>query len=572
MASSKNSSESSQRESSLVIETAWRLVVLRTELSELLMSVPRTVADVIDQHVVLELESLDRVYLNAYQPQLQTPKAVFRFLRQFHGQGAISSRQMKARTERFLKDINRYVTRHGIPVVTFEKGQRKEDLAAEYVADHDGADAILFVGKAQEKVRTFRTEGRRNARGETYPWIVESTAMVNQYYFYGFDEDFGPFFMKCSSYFPYGAKLCFNGHEYLKRQLAKEGIAYEELANGILSCENPRRMQQLADRLSPARIARFWKKWQRRLPSPFGIDERCSGFDYELSMSQIEFALTQVVDRPVHGRIFFEEVIRENLDLGRPESIQLIFDRRVTKRTPGKFRTRVVRHGVIPSLRVDYKCNTIKQYFKEGRAVRTELTVHDPYDFGTQRKLVNLSELRKRGFATTRRVLDVQRTSQDFAMSEQLFREVTGPREVNGQRASALKFGDPLVFALFSVLVLFRLLPSGFRSRDLREHVSTLLGETPSQWKPGRVTYQLRRLRLHGLIARVEGTHRYLVTERGYRVALWLSRCHARVLRPSLGEALQPSSCYDQTLAEAIERFDKSVAHYFNAAQLRTAA
>jgi len=572
MASSKNSSESSQRESSLVIETAWRLVVLRTELSELLMSVPRTVADVIDQHVVLELESLDRVYLNAYQPQLQTPKAVFRFLRQFHGQGAISSRQMKARTERFLKDINRYVTRHGIPVVTFEKGQRKEDLAAEYVADHDGADAILFVGKAQEKVRTFRTEGRRNARGETYPWIVESTAMVNQYYFYGFDEDFGPFFMKYSSYFPYGAKLCFNGHEYLKRQLAKEGIAYEELANGILSCENPRRMQQLADRLSPARIARFWKKWQRRLPSPFGIDERCSGFDYELSMSQIEFALTQVVDRPVHGRIFFEEVIRENLDLGRPESIQLIFDRRVTKRTPGKFRTRVVRHGVIPSLRVDYKCNTIKQYFKEGRAVRTELTVHDPYDFGTQRKLVNLSELRKRGFATTRRVLDVQRTSQDFAMSEQLFREVTGPREVNGQRASALKFGDPLVFALFSVLVLFRLLPSGFRSRDLREHVSTLLGETPSQWKPGRVTYQLRRLRLHGLIARVEGTHRYLVTERGYRVALWLSRCHARVLRPSLGEALQPSSCYDQTLAEAIERFDKSVAHYFNAAQLRTAA
>jgi len=572
MASSKNSSESSQRESSLVIETAWRLVVLRTELSELLMSVPRTVADVIDQHVVLELESLDRVYLNAYQPQLQTPKAVFRFLRQFHGQGAISSRQMKARTERFLKDINRYVTRHGIPVVTFEKGQRKEDLAAEYVADDDGADAILFVGKAQEKVRTFRTEGRRNARGETYPWIVESTAMVNQYYFYGFDEDFGPFFMKCSSYFPYGAKLCFNGHEYLKRQLAKEGIAYEELANGILSCENPRRMQQLADRLSPARIARFWKKWQRRLPSPFGIDERCSGFDYELSMSQIEFALTQVVDRPVHGRIFFEEVIRENLDLGRPESIQLIFDRRVTKRTPGKFRTRVVRHGVIPSLRVDYKCNTIKQYFKEGRAVRTELTVHDPYDFGTQRKLVNLSELRKRGFATTRRVLDVQRTSQDFAMSEQLFREVTGPREVNGQRASALKFGDPLVFALFSVLVLFRLLPSGFRSRDLREHVSTLLGETPSQWKPGRVTYQLRRLRLHGLIARVEGTHRYLVTERGYRVALWLSRCHARVLRPSLGEALQPSSCYDQTLAEAIERFDKSVAHYFNAAQLRTAA
>ena len=85
---------------------------------------------------------------------------------------------MKARTEWSLKDINRYVARHGILLIPFEKGQRKEDLAAEYVAGHYGADAILFIGKAQEKVRTFLTKGRRNARGETYPWIVESRRVV----------------------------------------------------------------------------------------------------------------------------------------------------------------------------------------------------------------------------------------------------------------------------------------------------------------------------------------------------------------------------------------------------------
>ena len=157
-------------------------------------------------------------------------------------------------------------------------------------------------------------------------------------------------------------------------------------------------------------------------------------------------------------------------------------------------------------------------------------------------------------------------------MSEELFREVTGPREVEGQRASALKFGDPVVFALFSVLVLFRLLPCGFRSRDLRDHVATLLGNDPSQWTQGRLTYQLRRLRLHGLIERVKSSHRYVVTERGYRVALWLSRCQSRVLRPSLGEVLSSSTCYDQTLKEAISRFDQYVARYFQAAQLKTAA
>ena len=135
-----------------------------------------------------------------------------------------------------------------------------------------------------------------------------------------------------------------------------------------------------------------------------------------------------------------------------------------------------------------------------------------------------------------------------------------------------MKFGDPVVFALFSLLVLFRLLPGGFRSRDLREHIASLLGEDPSHWTQGRLTYQLRRLRLHGMIERVAGSHRYTVTERGYRIALWLSRCQARVLRPSLGQLLSPTSCFDQDLFRAIERFDKYVARYFDAAHLRSAA
>lgn len=287
-------------------------------------------------------------------------------------------------------------------------------------------------------------------------------------------------------------------------------------------------------------------------------------------MTQVEFALTQVMDRPISGRIFFEEVIRENLDLGRPHNIQLIFDRRVTKRTPGKFRSRVVNHGVIPSLRIDYKTNGIKQYFKEGRAVRTELTVQNPYDFGVGRKLENLSALRDRGFQTTRRVLDVQNTSQDFAMSEETFREITHPKTVGNQRASALPFGNEVVFALLSVLILFRYLPCGFRSRDLREHVASLLGEIPSQWTQGRLTYQLRRLRLHGLIEREKGSHRYLVTDEGYKIALWLSRCQARILRPGLGEARD--AFQDTPLRDAMSRFDQFVEGYFQDANVKTAA
>jgi hypothetical protein len=528
----------------------------------------RPVADVIRHHVTLELESLDRVYLNVYQPELQTPRAVFHFLRDHYGQGAVSSHQMKEISERFLRSINRFADDQGIPIIGFERGQRKEDVAAGYLAEFTETQGVLFIGKAQEKVRTFRTEGRRNANGQTYPWIVESTAMVNQYYFYAVDADFGLFFLKYSSYFPYGAKLCFNGHEYLKRQLAKEGIGFEELANGILSCDNPKRMQELADGLTPARILLFLSQWQHRLPCPFTLPEQQAGYRYQASISQVEFALTQVFDRPVHGRIFFEEVIRENIDLGRPDNLQLIFARRVTKRTPGPFRTRVVREGVIPSLYVDYKSNRLKQYFKEGRALRTELTVNDAGEFGLGRKLANLPALRELGFQTARRLLHVETTSQDFAFSEEVFREVTGPCRVGEQRASALRFGDELVQALLSVLLVFRLLPRGFRSGDLREHLASLLGVDPSQWTQGRLTYQLRRLRLHGLIDRAPGSHRYTVTEKGLGVALWYTRCHARLFRPALGEIFAEDFPEGSTLRRALDRFDQEVKRYIEKAKV----
>jgi hypothetical protein len=312
------------------------------------------------------------------------------------------------------------------------------------------------------------------------------------------DEDFGPFFLKFCSYFPYNAKLCLNGHEYLKRQLTKAGIAFEALDNGLRSCANPQRAQQLADGLDAARIDALLRKWLARLPHPFTAQDRQAGYRYDVSILQAEFSLTQVLDRPLTGRIFFEEVIRENLDLGRPDQVQLIFNRRVTRRTPGRFRTRVLTEGVTPTLYVDYKKTRIKQYHKEGLALRTETTINDTRDFGIGKRLHNLPALREVGFQANRRLLDVQTISHDCAVGEDVFAQVTQPIEVNGQRASALRYGDACVLTLLSALLVFRLLPRGFSNRELKEHWAPLLGEEPSALTQGRMTYQLRRLRLHG--------------------------------------------------------------------------
>jgi hypothetical protein len=527
------------------------------------MSVPHSVADVIRSHVTLEVEGIDRMYLNVYQPKLQLERHVFQFLREQRGAGALSSLFFQAMTQSFVDSVEAFALNESIPLVRFEHKARKDNVTAEYRAKVAGKEGIYFIGKAQEKVPTFRTEGRTNATtGQTYPWLIKSTAMVNQYYFYGIDDDFGPFFIKFSSYFPYGAKLCINGHEYVKRQLAKEDIAFEALDNGIRSCANPKRLQQLADGLSAAKIDKLLRKWLAKLPHPFTPADRQAGFRYDVSILQAEFSLTQVLDRPLTGRVFFEEVIRENLDLGRPDHVQLIFNRRVTKRTPGRFRTRVLTEGVIPSLHIDYKKSRIKQYFKEGRALRTETTVNDTRDFAIGRRLENLPALREIGFAANRRLLNVQKISQDCAVGEDAFRDITSTKRVGKQRASAMPYGHPVVLALFQLLLLFRLLPMGFRNKELRASLAPLLGKDPGTCTQGQMTYQLRRLRLHGLIERLEGTHRYEVTPRGLRIALFFTRSYARLVQPALGIVVADPLPDDDNLKRAFAQMEKAMDEY----------
>ena len=503
------------------------------------MSLPRSVAGILDQHVTFELEGIDRMYLNVYIPQLQREGGVASFFRAHLGHRFASSVLMDPISKSFVAALDSFARENQIPVMVFRKGERKDDIAAEHLRQFTGREGVLFIGKAQEKTAVFRTERRRNDKtGASYPWLVRSTAMVNHFYVYCVDADFGPFFLKFCTYFPYNAKLCLNGHEYAKRQLDRKGIRYEALDNGILSCAEPKRAQAICDALSAEKIDALLRKWLRKLPHPFSSQDRKAGYRYQISILQAEFSLTQVLDRPVTGRMFFEEVIRENLDIGRPSQIQLIFNRRVNSRTPGRFRTRVITSGVIPSLHVDYKNSRIKQYHKEGRALRTETTINNTRDFGIGKLLSNLPALRQVGFQANRRLLDVQKVSHDCSIGEDAFDKVVQPIEVDGQRASALRFGDPRVQALFSVLVLFSLQARGFTNQEMRALLAQLLGYGPDQYSTGRMTYDLRRLRLHGIVQRIPHSHRYELTPLGLRVALLFSRTYARILRPTLAQIM----------------------------------
>jgi hypothetical protein len=312
------------------------------------------------------------------------------------------------------------------------------------------------------------------------------------------------------------------------------------------------------------------RKWLRLLPHPFTAADRKAGYRYAISILQAEFSTTKVLSRPVHGRLFFEQVIRENLDLGRPEEAQLIFNRRIPRHTRARFRTRVVTHDVTPSLNIYYKNARIKQYHKENRALCTETTINNTYDFGIGKRLHNLPKLRTLGFAANQRVLELERLSHDCILSEDTLRSIEQPVTAGPQRASGLRFADQRVQSLLHSLVLFLQLPQGFRAADLRRRLAALSGSDPAAISQGALTYQLRRLRLHRLIERIPSSFRYQVTDFGLRVALFYTRVYNRLLRPGLTAALHARHAINSSLQRAFDTLAAKIDAFINEEKFAT--
>jgi hypothetical protein len=533
-----------------------------------------SVATILRDHVSLSSSCIDRLYLNGYAPKLQSSGQVCAFLCDHLGNRIPSPAAIRPLHDRFVQAVVTFAGQHQVPVVPFERGQRKDDVAAQHRARFHAAEGVVFIGVAQERQWSFKGTKHLTPPRAVHFSFSRQTVAVKHYSFYLQDAEWGPAFIKVGTYLPYPARVCLNGHEWLKQQLRKEAIAFESLDNGFLWCADPDRLQQLADALSPADVQAFFDHWLERLPWPLTAVDRAAGYRHRLSIWQLEMSLTQVFTTPVYGRHFFEAIIRNNLDLGRPDRVSLLFPTRLQRNTPPPdlgYKTRVITRGVAPSLHVEFKHAHVKQYFKEERALRTETTINDPLDFQRTKGLATLPNLRAIGQRINARLLDVERVAEGATPSPSLFERLQLPTvSPTGQRVSALRFGDPRVQALFGALCRFSHLPDGFRHRDLRPLVAGLLGRDLASYTAGAMTYDLRRLRLHGIIQRVAGTQRYTLTTNGLRAAFFYTTLHRRLrqLRPLADADEFPAS---SPLRTALRHLDAAIANLWRTPDDRAA-
>jgi hypothetical protein len=324
--------------------------------------------------------------------------------------------------------------RHPDPLL--RKGENKQQLARpllEAAARQGGQGRVVLVGIAQERASVWRSWPAKGHEHRSHPHMEwgRQMAFVNHFYFYLWDPEWGGAFWKTNAYAPYPVWLWLNGHEWAKRQLEKAGIGHQALDNGFAACDDPAALQRICDRLGPGALTQFLWRWQQRLPSLFTRADLKAGYTYELAVRQFEVADTRVFDRPPAGRAFFEGLIRDHLDIGRPAQVALIFDRTITRRTPGTFRTKVITKGVDPQLVCYYKASPIKQYFKQHRALRTETVIGDTRDFGIGRRRGRASRApapRRRPGQPRDRHVDQEHRAQPVVVQEPLAGRPGRPR------------------------------------------------------------------------------------------------------------------------------------------------
>jgi hypothetical protein len=519
------------------------------------------VKEVLQDKVEMGIECVDRVYLNGYVKDLQMPGGVINFIRDQKGWPIPSPQKMKEISQAFRKAVKQYATEQNIPLIRFEKQAKKEEVAKEYLARFEGQGGVVLIGKSQEKALGYKAQATRRGKRVWFEYSRQQV-YVTHYYFYILDEQFGLFFIKICSYFPFEVKVCFNGHEWAKQQLQQAGIGFEALDNGFAACDDPGRLQEICHTLNALKIQALFDQWVEQLPWPLDAQDRAAGYRHQLSVWQLEVCQTLVFHDPAQGRALIEQIIRDNLDVGRPDRVSLIFERRVTKRTPSEFETQVIQYGVLPCIRIRYKHSTLRLYFKEGRALRLEMVINNTADFGLNRGLLdNWEALVGLARQCNERMLEQLRLSQDCFVPLDEVRLLGQPTRLeNGQRASALRFTDERVMALLAALACHGFIPSELTNKTLRPHVAQFLNVSPEAYTSAQMSYDLRRLRLKGLVIRLPKSHTYCLTELGSKIAIFYTKLYQRVFRPGLA-ACVPEHLLPFPLAEAL----KTVASEINA-------
>ena len=487
----------------------------------------------------------DRILLNGLIQPFQQPERVLGFFNTYREAKRVTKRTLTEIADQFQYWLKNRSPKWGAPILDAPQGDDDESRRNQFVEPYfqdAKPNQVVAVVKAREPARILIAIGDK---GNDSPHLEYKQRWVNQYNFYVNDPHWGRMFVRMCPYFPFSARVCLNQHHWLAIRMREEKIDFQQSSNAFLRCGNPARLQELADSLTARDLRQCGQKWLAAF-TPFITDKerKQAGCQHRLFFAQVEYCDNLIF----HRRAAIEELTQRLLDLnrniGQPNKITTIFGRKVTKEYKGKLQS-VIEDLDLPNpvIRSHYGHGFAKQYVRDDRLLRTEPATNNVYDYGVNKNVENLPQLRTRMSEIIDNYHTVQQDVLETFIDRGQLRKLAEPTILpSGRRIPGLKLDHPRQLAVMHSLVRFANVAAGgrFTTADLYHPALDALGMTESHYSLASFRYDLSKLRAKGLVERIPHSRRYRLVGKGYSICVAFLKLFEKVYAPLTAGLLAP--------------------------------
>lgn len=498
--------------------------------------------------LTLVYHCFDRIVISGYLMGLLKPGQVAHWLRAAEAVPGVTKEILSRRTQQYVRWVESFASNHRIPIEWAEKGVRKEDYVLPYLRRAEGKNryGVYFIFQAMEQGWSFRPS-KRPRQGITAeqmkkdPVLCRHRTRFKFYYFYLRDEVLGPIVLRMGTFIPFEASYYLNGHHYIERELLKAGVKYRKQDNAFLWVESGEALQAAADRFSGEEIRKRLDYWTFVLGPKFTrADRREAKLHRSYFLHQVEYSRNFVFKRNHPIRKLFERSCELGLWRLSGDKIIEIFGRRSRERLSGKIQTTLerVKHGQ-HVFRAYWKHAFVKQYEKYSTFLRNEVTSNNLRDFGLRKGLEYLGEAREKFLEVLDRFATQQAENLNMHEEFGLLTRMALPIEKGATRIAGILVEDRRMIRLFEVLLHAGTTVGGWTAKQIQEAVLEQFGLPEEKYGLNSLRYDLRKMKGHGLVERVEGHYRYRLTQKGQRAALLMMMFHKRLCGPLAGSQFQ---------------------------------
>ena len=481
--------------------------------------------------------TIDRLVIKGYISSLSNCNNIVYFFKEVCGIKRIDKEALGKRTKEYQKWVEAYALRNRIPSRWSDGDERKKDTLKPYreKAIKANKEGVYYILKSMELEKTFRSQKPRyDTTDPDYQIIQKTKSRFTHFYFYLVDSVLGPMVIRVASFLPFTITYYLNGHEYMAFRLNNENVSYRKKENAFLTVSNLEFLQKAADGFSYEIIKARLDYWTFVLGPKFCKSERAAlNVDRFYSISQIEYCLNFIFKNNFPIRRMFERACDIGLMRLTADRIGVIFGHRITKRFKGKLQTVLERfdHGYFV-FRAYFKNSFLKQYEKYLNYLRNELVCNNLSNFGLKKSLANLPAIKSKFMEILERFTDSMAFSLNNQFAIEFLDKIAAPVVVGKTRIGGIKLHDKRLLRVMGVLLHHMGNLSNWKSREIYIRVLGTSRLSQSQYSISQLRYDLRKLKAHGIIERINGSYGYRLTDYGRKVCLTFIIFSERIFGP----------------------------------------